>query len=358
MPRPIYARINPDALSNNLEVVRRLAPESRVWSVIKANAYGHGIERVADALHATDGFALLDPNEAVRLRDAGWRGPILLLEGFFDAEDLQIVDRYQLTSVVHNDEQLLLIERNASTRPLNVLLKLNSGMNRLGFTTVGYRDAWRRLDALPWIGTIAHMSHFSDADTPRGIAHQVAVFDRTRGDLPGPVSLANSAAILWHPGAHRDWVRPGIMLYGASPTGLYADIADTGLRPAMSLHSELIAIQTLAPGDCVGYGSVFTASCGARVGIVACGYADGYPRHACGAGDQRTPVLVDGRRTFLAGRVSMDMIAVELPDGIDAHVGTPVTLWGEGLPIDDVAASAQTIGYELMCALAPRVPVR
>lgn len=358
MPRPIYARIHNAALSNNLNVVRSLAPKARIWSVVKANAYGHGIARVYEGLRDTDGFALLDLNEAELLRELGWQGPILLLEGFFCAEDLGIIDRHRLSTVIHNEEQLRLFESARFTRPVDVLLKVNTGMNRLGFAHHAYRAAWQRLRALPQVASIAHMSHFSDADTERGIEHQVHAFEAATAGLPGEASLANSAAILWHPNARRDQVRPGIILYGASPTGIAADINDFKLAPAMSLHSELIAIQDLDAGAVVGYGSGFVAAQKTRIGIVACGYADGYPRHARGWGEQRTPALVDGKLTRLAGRVSMDMLAVELGPEIDARVGSTVTLWGEGLPIDDVAASAGTIGYELMCALAPRVPVR
>jgi len=358
MPRPLYARIHTAALSNNLNVVRALAPTARIWSVVKANAYGHGIARVYQGLRETDGFALLDLNEAVLLRELGWQGPILLLEGFFDAEDLRIVEQYRLSTVIHNEKQLRLLASARLDRPVDVLLKANTGMNRLGFAAHAYGDAWQRLRAMPQVASLTHMSHFSDADTERGIDHQLHAFETATAGLPGEASLANSAAILWHPAARRDQVRPGIILYGASPTGIAADIKDSGLAPAMSLHSELIAIQDLDAGAAVGYGSAYVAAQKMRIGIVACGYADGYPRHARGWGEERTPAMVDGKLARLAGRVSMDMLAVELGPEINAHVGSPVTLWGEGLPIDDVAASAGTIGYELMCALAPRVPVR
>ncbi len=281
-----------------------------------------------------------------------------MLEGFFCAEDLNIIDHYRLNTVIHSEEQLRLLESVTLTKPVDILLKVNTGMNRLGFASHAYGAAWQRLRALPQVAGITHMSHFSDADTDRGIAHQLHAFEAATAGLPGEASLANSAAILWHPDARRNQVRPGIILYGASPTGISADIKDFRLAPAMSLHSELIAIQDIDAGAVVGYGSGYVAARKTRIGIVACGYADGYPRHARGWGEQRTPALVEGKLTGLAGRVSMDMLAVELGPEMDAHVGSPVTLWGEGLPIDDVAASAGTIGYELMCALAPRVPVR
>jgi alanine racemase len=235
---------------------------------------------------------------------------------------------------------------------------MNSGMNRLGFTPAAYRSAWARLNALPQVGEITLMTHFSDADGARGVAHQVALFEAATCDLPGERSLANSAAILRH-ALQADWVRAGIMSYGSAPDFPEHDIAHWDLRPTMTLRSKLIATQQLAAGDSVGYGSSFRAEAALRIGIVACGYADGYPRH-CASG---TPVLVEGVRTRTLGRVSMDMIAVDLAPLPDAGVSTEVTLWGEGpngahLPIDEVARAAGTIGYELMCALAMRVPAR
>lgn len=357
MPRPIHAVIHQPALANNLEVVRRHAAHTRVWAVVKANAYGHGIRRAFAGLRATDGFGLLDLNEAVLLRELGWQGPILLLEGFFEPQDVAVIEQYRLTTVIHCEEQLRMLEQARPKGPLGIQLKLNTGMNRLGFHADQYRTAWERARALPAIGSIVHMTHFSDADSQRGVEHQVAVFDAATANLPGEASLANSAATLWHPEAHRAWVRPGIVLYGGSPTGVAADIADTGLQPAMSLHSELISVQELRVGDTVGYGSLFTADRPMRIGVVACGYADGYPRHAIGWGDNPAPVLVDGVRTRLVGRVSMDMLCVDLTPCPKARVGSPVTLWGQGLSIDDVAAASGTVGYELMCALAQRVPV-
>ena len=357
MPRPIQAVIHGPALANTLQVARRHAPNSRVWAVVKANAYGHGIERAYEGLRQADGFGLLDLDEAVRVRQLGWQGPVLLLEGFFKPEDLAIVEQYRLTTTVHSEDQLRMLELARLKGPISVQLKINTGMSRLGFMPAAYRAAWERARAISGVGTIVHMTHFSDADGPRGIEHQLAAFELATQGLPGEASLSNSAATLWHPKAHRDWVRPGVIMYGASPTGLASDIEGTGLMPAMSLKSELIAIQDLQPGDTIGYGSRFVAERPMRIGVVACGYADGYPRHAPGWGDQFTPVLVDGERTHTVGRVSMDMITVDLSGLPNARVGTSVTLWGEGLPIDDVAHAAGTVGYELMCAVAPRVPV-
>jgi alanine racemase len=245
--------------------------------------------------------------------------------------------------------------------PHRVFLKLNSGMNRLGFTPARYRAAWTRLDALPQVEEISLMTHFSDADASRGIAHQLQVFLDTTRDLPGERTLANSAAALRHaddPQVRGDWIRPGIAVYGSAPDYPEHDIAHWGLQPTMTLSSRILAVQYLQPGDTVGYGSSFTASEPLRVGVVACGYADGYPRH-CTTG---TPVLVAGVRSRLVGRVSMDMVAVDLTPVPEADFGSEVTLWGRAangavLAIDEVAQSAGTLGYELMCALAPRVPV-
>jgi alanine racemase len=359
MPRPIEALIHADALAHNLARARHCAPDAKVWAVIKANAYGHGIERVFEAFRGADGFALLDLNEAERLRGLGWRGPVLLLEGAFEPRDLELCSRLDLWHVVHCPQQIDWLAAHKTQSPQRVFLKMNSGMNRLGFAPWTYRSAWTRLNALPQVGEISLMTHFSDADGARGIAQQVAVFEAATRDLPGERSLANSAAALRHPAVAADWVRAGIMAYGSAPDFPEHDIAHWHLRPTMTLRTKVIATQGLSAGDSVGYGSSFVAESPLTIGIAACGYADGYPRH-CATG---TPVLVSGVRTRTVGRVSMDMIAVDLSPLPDAAIGSEVTLWGEGpngsrLPIDEVARAAGTIGYELMCALAPRVPVR
>ena len=354
MPRPLSATIHTPALANNLAVVRKYAPQSKIWAVVKANAYGHGLARAFPGLRATDGFGLLDLEEAVKLRELGWAGPILLLEGFFRPTDIDVIDRYSLTTVVHCDEQMRMLEMARLSKPLNVQLKMNSGMNRLGYMPEKYRAAWERARACPGIGQITLMTHFSDADTPRGVGEQLAAFERGAQGIAGTRSLANSAATLWHPESHFDWVRPGIILYGASPSGVAAALEGVGLQPAMTLASEIIATQTIAEGQAVGYGSTFAARQPMRIGVVACGYADGYPRVA----PEGTPVIVDGVRTRVVGRVSMDMLTVDLTLVPGAGVGARVELWGANLPIDDVAQACGTIGYELMCAVAPRVPVR
>ena len=357
MPRPIQATVHTEALRHNLAQVRQTAGNARVWAVVKANAYGHGIERAYEGLRGADGFALLDLNEAERVRALGWRGPILLLEGVFEPRDLELCSRLGLWHAVHCDEQIDMLAAHKTQQPHRVFLKLNSGMNRLGFRPQSLRAAWTRLNALPQVDEISLMTHFSDADGERGVAAQLACFDEATRDLPGERSVSNSAATLRHPELVNDWVRPGIAVYGSAPDFPDHSATDWGLRPAMTLSSKLIAVQSLQAGDTVGYGSSFVAEAAMRVGVVACGYADGYPRH-CHTG---TPVLVEGQRTRMVGRVSMDMITVDLGPVPQARIGSPVTLWGgaEGqpqLPIDEVARAGGTVGYELMCALALRVP--
>jgi len=359
MPRPIEALIHRDALSHNLARARAAADGARVFAVVKANAYGHGIERVYEALRGADGIALLDLAEAERVRALGWRGPVLLLEGTFDARDLETCSRLNLWHTVHCDAQIDWLSRHKTQQPHRVFLKLNSGMNRLGFAPQSFRSAWVRLEALPQVDEITLMSHFADADGERGVAEQLAVFQQAAADLPGERTLANSAALLRHADTTAaDWVRPGIMVYGSAPDHPEHGAAHWGLQPAMTLRARLIAVQALAAGAAVGYGSQFVAPQSLRIGVVACGYADGYPRLA----PTGTPVLVDGVRTRMVGRVSMDMITVDLTPAPHAQPGSEVTLWGRGphgsmLPIDEVARAAGTVGYELMCALAPRVPV-
>ncbi|CAH0349004.1 alanine racemase [Aquabacterium sp. CECT 9606] len=365
MPRPLEALIHVDALHHNLQRARDCAPDARVWAVVKANAYGHGIERAFEGLRAADGFALLDIAEAQRLRKLDWRGPILLLEGVFEARDLEWCSRLGLWHVVHCDEQIDWLAQHKTEWPHRVFLKMNTGMNRLGFTPPAFRSAWARLSALPQVDEVSLMTHFSDADGPRGISQQAALFFTTCADLSGERSLCNSAGTLRHAQDAKvrgDWVRPGIMLYGSSPDYPEHDAAHWGLQATMTLKSQLIAIQHLKAGDTVGYGSRFVADRDMRLGVVACGYADGYPRHA----PDGTPLMVDGARVPLIGRVSMDMVTVDLSAAPQARVGSEATLWGHGpqldghateLSIDEVARHCGTVGYELMCALSQRVPV-
>ena len=361
MPRPILATIHSAAFQNNLAVARRAAPDAKVWAVVKANAYGHGIERAFGGMRGADGFALLDLDEARRVRALGWRGPILLLEGAFELRDLEMCSRLDLWHTVHCEAQIDMLAAHKTNVPQRVFLKMNSGMNRLGFTPERYRAAWTRLNALPQVDEISLMTHFSDADGSKGIAAQMAAFADATRDLPGERSLSNSAATLRHADATAasDWVRPGIAMYGSAPDFPQHSAAHWGLQPTMSLNAKIIALQHLAVGDSVGYGSSFTADKPMRIGIVACGYADGYPR-ICPTG---TPVLVDGVRGRTLGRVSMDMLCVDLTELPQAQEGSEITLWGRAangavLSIDEVAQCAQTVGYELMCGLAARVPVQ
>jgi alanine racemase len=352
MPRPIRATISAGALERNLHVAKAHAKGSKVWAVIKANAYGHGLERAARAFAAADGFAVLDFQEAARLRLAGVTKPILMLEGFFKAADIPLLHKYGLTPVIHNPEQVELFKAAPHPGELEVYLKVNSGMNRLGFASDGVRPAYNAIRMHPHVKSVTLMTHFADADGAGGVKDQLAWFRELTKDYAVPRSLANSAALIRFPETHADWVRPGIMLYGCSP---FADRSaeELDLKPAMTLTSELIGTQHLHAGERVGYGFSYEAMGEITIGVVACGYADGYPRHA----PTGTPVLVNGQRTRLVGRVSMDMICVDISDIQEAYIGSPVTLWGDGLSADEVGAAAGTVSYELLCALAPRVPV-
>ena len=353
MPRPIRATISASALAHNLTVAKRHAAGAKVWAVLKANAYGHGVERVARACAAADGFAVLDFHEALRLRAAGVTKPILMLEGFFDSADLELVPKHRLTAVVHNPAQLEMLKRGALAGEFDVYLKVNSGMNRLGFGVEALRPAYNAIREHPQVRNLTFMTHFADADGAGGVKAQMAWFEElSRPFGPHARSLANSAALIRFPEARGDWVRPGIMLYGCSP---FADrrADELGLKPAMTLTSEIIAVHQLQPGERVGYGFSYQAAGEMTLAVVACGYADGYPRHA----PTGTPVLVNGKRARLVGRVSMDMITVDVSGIADARIGSPVTLWGEGLPVDEVGAAAGTLSYELLCKITTRVPV-
>ena len=354
--RPIAASISRSALLHNLGVAKRRAPGTAVWAVVKANAYGHGLARTVAALESADGFALLELDLAARLRDAGIGKPVLLIEGFFDAGELETFSARGLIAVVHDAEQLRMLETAKLRAPVDVYLKINTGMNRLGFSIANAAGALQRLRNCAGVGAITLMTHFADADGERGVGEQMQRLAAAGIGRELPRSFANSAALLRYPETHGDWVRPGIMLYGCSP---FPDesAASLGLKPAMTLKSHLVAVQELRPGDRIGYGGTFTADAAMRIGIVACGYADGYPRHAPGFDDRSTPLLVAGKRTRTLGRVSMDMLYADLSAIPEASVGTEVTLWGEGLSADEVAAAAGTVSYELLCALAERVPV-
>jgi alanine racemase len=353
MPRPIRATISGAALAHNLGVARAQAGTAKIWSVLKANAYGHGLLRAARALAASDGFAILDIGEALALREAGIAKPILMLEGFFKPEDIAAAVQHRLTPVIHSMEQVEMLEKSRVEGRLAVYLKVNSGMNRLGFTVDNVRLAWNALKANAAVESVTLMTHFADADGETGVAPQLQWFNELTQPFEAPRSLANSAALLRFAEETRaDWVRPGIMLYGCSPF-TFKSAEELGLKPAMTLTSEIIGVQNLQAGERVGYGQTYEAGQEMTIGVVACGYADGYPRHA----PSGTPVLVAGQRTRTVGRVSMDMLCVDISDIAEAYIGTPVTLWGEGLSADEVATSAGTVSYQLLCALSPRVPV-
>lgn len=339
-------------MQQNLRRARALADGARIWAVVKADGYGHGLEPAMRGFADADGLALVEFDYARRLRALGWRRPLLMLEGAFDASDVALAAQLGLTLAVHDESQLRWLETWRGPERLQVELKLNTGMNRLGFPAREGREAFARLQRLDCVESVGLMAHFADADVPGGADEALARFDRATAGLSARCSLANSAALIDLPAARRDAVRPGVMLYGATP---FADrsAASLGLRAAMTLSSRLIGVQRLVEGDTVGYGSTFAAPAPMRVGVVACGYADGYPRHA----PTGTPMAVAGIRTRLVGRVSMDMVTVDLDPIPGAKVGDEVELWGETVPIDEVAAAAGTVGYELMCALASRVPV-
>ena len=357
MSRPIRARLDLAALRHNLSVARRHARASRIWAVIKANAYGHGAVRTATALAGyADGFALIELETALALRAADIREPLLMMEGYYDPAELPLFAANFLTPVLHCLAQIRGFVGARLPSALPVYLKLNTGMNRLGLNADEVAEALALLKACPHAGAVTLMSHFADADEPRGVAAQLEVFRTMASDHGGQLSLANSAALLRFPetcGDGNNWVRPGIMLYGSSPFPTLQSAAELGLRPVMTLESELIAVRELQAGERIGYAGNFVAPATMRVGVVACGYADGYPR----AAPTGTPVAVAGKPSRTLGRVSMDKLCVDLGAIPEAAVGSPVVLWGEGVPADDVAAAAGTVSYELFCALAGRVPV-
>ncbi len=350
--RPIQATISTSALQHNLAVVRKHAKLAKVMAVVKANGYGHGLIHVAHALNSADAFATLNLTEAIDLRESGFEQEILLLEGAFDEEELRIAASFEISLVVHNALQIKMIQNFQLAKSVNIYLKMNTGMNRLGFVPAAYLSAYEQLSVCDNVRHITLMTHFATADDAVGIAKPLAKFTETINGLDAPISLANSATILLHPEAHADWVRPGIMLYGATPVS-GTPAANFDLKPAMQLTSQIIAVQALAQGESVGYGEKFTATQATRIGVVACGYADGYPRHA----PNGTPIAVNGKITSTLGRVSMDMLFCDVTDIPEADIGAAVELWGATVPVDAVAEASGTVGYELLCAVAPRVPM-
>jgi alanine racemase len=320
-------------------------------AVLKANAYGHGLIEAARALSTAEGFAVLSLSEAIELREYGFDQHLLLLEGFFSAYEVNVCSQMNIGAVIHNAQQIDFINQIKPKNPINIHLKINTGMNRLGFVPSEIKTLINACESNPYVGNIILMTHFANADEAIGVKDQLALFN-TFTDHSYDRSVANSAAIIRYPETHMEWVRPGIMLYGASP---FEDqsIRDIGLQPVMCLHSKIIAIQNLDQGQSVGYGSTFVATNKMRVGIVACGYADGYPRHA----PSGTPVMVDGKKSRTLGRVSMDMLYVDLTDIPSADMHSDVELWGTNILVDEVAKEAKTVGYELLCAISSSIRV-
>lgn len=353
MPRPILATIDTRAMAHNLARVRHLCPSARIHAVVKADAYGHGIAAARQGFAEADSFALIEIERAIELRQLGWRGPILLLEGCFSALDWQAASEHRFDVVVHTDEQIATLAATPLPRRVNVHVKFNTGMHRLGFSPTRSRDVLTRLSTHAAVGELTLMTHFARADEPDQHLEQLKRFRDLSAGLPYATSAANSAACFDFERVGGEWVRPGIMLYGATPfSHTTRPAAALGLAPVMTLTTEIIGIQHLRPGDAVGYGGAYVAGKPERIAVIAAGYADGYPRHA----PTGTPILVGGHRTRLVGRVSMDKITVDVTDLPLARIGTAVELWGANLPVDEVAAAAGTIGYELLTAVAPRVP--
>lgn len=353
MSRGAIVQIDLAALQHNLRRVRAVAPGKRVLAMVKSDGYGHGLIEVAKALYEADAFGVAAIEEAVQLREAGVTQSIVVMSGFYDPDEIKALSHYQLTPVIHHAQQIAALEAARLDQPLPAWLKFDTGMHRLGFLPETVEAAWKRLSHCPAIApSPVLMTHLACADLPNDpfTQHQIQTFFRWARPKDAPMSIVNSAGILAYPEAHADWVRPGIMLYGVSP---FAERTgeDEGLKPAMSLGAKLMAIKWLNPGDAVGYGVQYHCPEKMPVGIVGIGYGDGYPRHA----KTGTPTLVGGKVCPLVGRVSMDMCAIDLRMAPHAQVGDAVLLWGAGLPIEKIAPFCDTISYELLCNIAPRV---
>ncbi|MBU6378193.1 MAG: alanine racemase [Gammaproteobacteria bacterium] len=359
-PTPIRARVSSAAWRHNLEVLRRAAPGAKLLAVIKANAYGHGAVQAARTLAEADAFGVARVGEGLELRAAGIRQPIVLMEGVFTTQELALALQHELDLVVHEPGQLAMLERASAASARVVWLKIDTGMSRLGFPPAEAAAAASRLRTLPIVGELRVMTHFAAADelessltvtqVQRFEAAVSAIAATTSSAARPVVGLANSAAMLQWPATHGDWVRAGIALYGSSPFASHT-AASLGLEPVMTLATRVIALRDLQPGDTVGYGARWTAARPTRIATAAAGYADGLPRQL----PSGSPVLVDGRRAPLVGRVSMDMITIDVTDLDEVRVGSEVVLWGDGLPVDEVAAAAGTIAYELLCRVTRRV---
>jgi len=349
----IRAIVDTSALRDNLGRARATAPGSRVMAVIKANAYGHGLVTAARALAGADGLAVARLEEGLALRAAGLVNPILLLEGVFSREQLEMAARQRLDLMLHSVEQLALLEARPGTTPVSAWIKVDTGMNRLGFRAEHFADAYRRLtrvaNVAPHPTLVTHLASADDAGDSM-TTRQLRSFAEATAGLPGERSIANSAGLLAWPSSRADWVRPGLLLYGVSPFAEGSGAA-LGLRSAMTLQSEVIAVKEVRAGETVGYGGTWRAPRDTRMAVVAGGYGDGYPRSVRSG----TPVLVNGHRVALIGRVSMDMLSVDVTGLPRVAVGDPVVLWGEGLPVEEIAREAGTISYELICGVSQRV---
>jgi alanine racemase len=353
MSRPARALLDAGALRHNLQQVRRYAPQARVMAVVKANGYGHGLVWAARTLGAADAFGVSSIEEGLQLRAAGVTQPVCLLEGFFTADELPLLSQQRLEPVVHHEAQLRALATAPASSPLTVWVKVDTGMHRLGFPPVVVPEVLKQLRGTPAVAGVRIMSHFARAEFSNDAVTQSQIndFASLTRNLGLETSLANSAGILAWPASHLDWVRPGIMLYGASPLEQQGAAA-LDLRPVMTLESALIAVQPRKKGDAIGYGGDWRCPEDMPVGVAAIGYGDGYPRHA----PPGTPVLVNGRRVPTVGRVSMDMITLDLRSQPQAKIGDPVVLWGQGLPVEEVAEKAGTLSYELLCHVTERIP--
>lgn len=359
-----YVHLDLDAARHNLQQVKRYAPDNQILAVIKANAYGHGMIRMASALDQADGFAVARVDEGVKLRQAGFQQSITVLQGFVCADELQQLLAHQLDAVIHTPQQIQILQQSDDLPPqqFTAWLKMDTGMNRLGFKGNDFNTAYQSLQSCSLIRQPIHLiTHFANADDllDDKTRQQIDLFNAAVKDYPGPRSIANSAGIIGWPNVssgthnpHQNWVRPGLMLYGCSPfagkTG-----ADFGLKPVMSLHSRLIAVKDVAAGEHVGYSGTWLCQTATRLGVISIGYGDGYHRHT----QSGAPVLVNGKRVPLIGRVSMDMITVDLNTQPDARPGDTVTLWGGELAIEEIAHYADTIPYTLLCGITQRVQI-
>jgi alanine racemase len=348
MSRPFTVELDLTALRHNVKRVHEIAPQSKILAMVKANAYGHGLLPIAKALTDVEGFGVSCSEEALYLRQAGLKQQIVLMEGLFSKDEIHLLTDYELATVIHNQNQLSLLTEHPLSKPINVWLKINTGMNRLGFSPEDFTAVLQKIYRCPWLKIACVMTHFSSADKTRDTTTecQIKLFKQTIKAGQFPISLANSAAILAFPNTHADWVRPGLILYGVSP---FSDSsgAQYALKPVMTLKSKIISTHQLESGDKVGYGGTWLAPKPLRVGIVAIGYGDGYPHQA----QNGTPVLVNGKLSELVGQVSMDMLAVDLSNQLEAKRGDPVVLWGTGLSVEQIAESTSSFRYELLCGI-------